>query len=472
MVRTLEETLRAQQTLRRAQAMPLEVYIAKFTLKYQNESKFRANVHKSMGLSRRARFKLAIEKRFRPAKYKQDTTDLIIEYAKEARQKTIEYAQVLSEQETTFKTEQDLATTSSTLETIQKNTEKAGEEYSELERRKEEEKQRALAELEQKNKEEAERREREKEAIQLRTDAERIAKEKVQAYINRTGLITTKESGEVEYNDGAFTEFLENRVLDEVVGEVEKESGKTGFLAKTKKEYDGLISHYDEMEDWSELPDMDLSESISNARRKGYRVPRRMRHFIVGKYEKKRVNGKLSLDSALAIDLSGSMKGPKFQAAKKVGLSMNALMRKLNPQNKRYMAGFNSSVWDLTSLDLMRNSRPRENTRTDLALSWGLEKLKDSPLSMFYLLTDGYPEPYSAYIESLKIASKFKEYPQIKLRIFYVGNSSDSKDMIKELATASGPATKLSVVDVDRLASGIVSDFGDCIHQMSRVEEF
>lgn len=452
--------------------MPLENYIARFTMQYRTQRSFRASVHAHLKLSKREKFRLAIEKTLMPARYKQETDELIQDYAKEARQKAIEYSKVIEEQLATEKAQAELEITNKELEKITLETEQTKSEYSQIQAKKNQETERILAEFEMKRREEAEKRRSESERIENKTDAEKIAQQKIQEYLKRSQLLVVDEKGNSEFNNEALTRTLENRILNEVVGEIEKETGKTGFIATTKREYDGLISHYAEMDDWSEFSDVDWMESIATARTRGYRVPKRISHFIVAKYGRKRVQGKVALDSALMIDTSGSMKGAKFAAVQKVGWALSALMRKLNPENKRYMSRFSNDVSDITSLELMREVSPEGGTRTDLALAHGLELLKDSPLAMFYLLTDGYPEPESAYTESLKIAAKFQEYPNIKLRIFYVGDGSDSKRIIREIGKAAGPSTKISIVNAEKVASGVLMDFQDSIKQMARMEDF
>ena len=207
----------------------------------------------------------------------------------------------------------------------------------------------------------------------------------------------------------------------------------------------------------------------------GYRRPT-FPYLVVGKKQPKTAHGKIQLDTAQILDISGSMThNNRINIAKKTLLANSALMRRLNPSNNMYMGVYSDAVKDVTSSDLFRSVAADGYTRTDLALEWLLGKLeKTGEPSIAYLVTDG--EPYHPNVSNMmerciNYAERFKKLP-IMLTIFLVDGDASSEANIIEIGQAAGSDTKVIPVEVDDLGSGVIRAGADNIHQMYSIGDF
>jgi hypothetical protein len=467
----LENIAAREATIKRIQDLPLEVYIEKFAKKYHEDSNFRKGVHKSLNLSTRKKMGLVFAKTFMHKTYEKETNELITTYATNIREKTLQLYVAIQEQKNSKQTEQQLDATKQQLDAASSEHIKANEDLKAAAAKKEEEERKIAAEYETKIQEEKDKKAKAEEELRLKTDAERLAKEKLKEYLQRNESLKF-EGDRVEFNEPALMKKLEDMFLKEVVADIDKQGGKSlGFLARVKKEYERVITHLGEMDDYDEMGEMDLIESIINARSRGYRVPCRVDHYITGKEgpKKKFVMGKISIPTRTAIDYSGSMaEYNKYIAAQKVGGATGALMRKLSQGNKHDIAIYSSSLTPVTFAELMKNNSPGGGTATHLALDWLYDGLKDSGASIANLLTDGCPDSVEACVESAK---KFKNNPYIQLKIFLIGNDAGALNNIKAIGKAAGSSTKVIPVSMDNIAAGVISNFEDSIRKIYSIDE-
>jgi len=222
------------------------------------------------------------------------------------------------------------------------------------------------------------------------------------------------------------------------------------------------------MRDLSDLPQVDWTKSIILSRTRGYRTPQHP-YLVAGKFEGR---GKVSLDTAIAIDNSRSMmNNNRLDAARKTGLAVSALMRKLNPDNETFLAKYSDRLDEISSAELMK-LRISGATRTDLALKWGLEKLSGRGPSFFYLVTDGVPYPYSAEKNCYKIAEQYKQHSDIMLRVFLIDGNDNAKKIIRKIGKAAGESTKVIPVESRKLASGVMKELSESMNDMMDIMNF
>ncbi|HLC66905.1 MAG TPA: vWA domain-containing protein, partial [Candidatus Nanoarchaeia archaeon] len=305
--------------------------------------------------------------------------------------------------------------------------------------------------------------------IVQQTDAEQIVRSALTAHLKRSPYLTVDSAGALTFDERKLVQRLESLFLTEIVDGIEQEEGR-GFLTRARQRFEHVLSHWGEMEDLSEIAEVDWIESIILSRIRGYRVPV-FPHFVVAKYEERPKNalGKKSVDTALAIDSSGSMDDNyRFEVAKKAAMATTALLRQLNPKNATYVSHFNNEVYDLSSPELLRQTNAGGGTRTEKALEWMIERLKDSGPSLAYLITDGDPNDVTATIAA---AGKFKERP-ILLRIFLVDGNARTEEIIREIGRAAGPRTKVIPVRYDALGKDVLRDVSTSIGQMAEIAYF
>jgi vacuolar-type H+-ATPase subunit H len=448
---------------------PEDVYIQRFIEKYQNQKNFRKKVHRFMNVSKKSLVGLGLKRIFSSRKYEAMTNEMISQYARQIRNKTLEAYGVLQNVDVVTQTEKTLTEKEREFNYAQQKVNEARAKEAEIISQTEGEKQRVTDEIEHKKREAQEIAASEARGISEKTDVTALVNQKLQDYLRQTNSIVVSADGTETFNDDKMAGRLEGLFLKEVIADVEKESGKTGFLAKVKSDYEGLVSHLGEMTDISEVAGIDLVESIIYARERGFRLPVLMEHFIVEKYSPRMVNGKMCVDYAQVMDVSGSMKDDgKFIAAQKAALANNALMKKMSPHNKGYQAVYNDRVWEVTSAQLMKEVSPGNGTETDKALDWLLEKLIGGGPSIATLLTDGMPNSVEC---AKRVARQFENHPYIHLRIFLIGNDGGALENIKAIGKAAGKNTRVIPIQNYNIASGMISDFENCIKGMYSIDE-
>ncbi len=247
------------------------------------------------------------------------------------------------------------------------------------------------------------------------------------------------------------------------------QEGASGFMASVKNSYDGLIAYYAEIDELSELPNVEWRQSIAYSRAHGYRYPQ-FPYLISGKTDDSSSRGRASIDTALSLDISGSMRDDgRFSVGQKTALALSALMRRMNPRNNTYLSVFNYHLEPVTSLKLLREVKPDGGTLTELALEWLIGTLKDSRPSIAYLMTDGRPNNIEATVMA---ARKFRDYPNILLRIFLIDGDAESEEIIRQIGRAAGPSTKVIPVKNYQLPSGLIKEISQAIKGMYAIDAF
>ncbi|MDO8556709.1 MAG: hypothetical protein Q7R96_06075 [Nanoarchaeota archaeon] len=460
----LETTVAATENI-----LPLEEYTKRFNERYHKETRFKQIVHVYLNLSRGTRFGLGFKSIFMPGSYKKQTEEIIATYAQKIYQ-DLEEARKLKQQ---FE--------------ILKEKEKEEKEAREAARTAEEERRKALTAAEQlritheEKQQNITRRAQEEQTriatervtalqtIKEKTDIRAFLAKKVREKMLATGLITADEAGSMRFDAQKIVNKLEDMALDNVIEEIEQDDGR-GFLRRIQNTYDGLIEYYSSMEDWGELPDVDWRATIIQARRNGRMKPRYQEDFITGKRGGSYQRVQPHIDSAITMDVSGSMDGARLEMARKTSFATRALMRRLHPDNQNYLSVFNERVREIQPMDLETgNVQAGGGTNTEYALDWLINTLADKKPSIAYLITDGEPNNLDS---TIKAAQRFRDYPHIFLRIFLIDCSEAGIANVRQFGNAAGPETKVIPVKDYQLATGVIRDLPDVLNGMYSVSSF
>ncbi len=456
-----------------SQIPPLEEYVKNFTHRYKTEKPFRNLANDYLKLKPAKKFKLRMLKFFKRSEYERETNDMLRDYAIviresaiKAQQALIESEQLTATQEEFEKQTRDLTKTKSELSEVEKN-------YQTLQF----EKQKALEQLERefegKRIEEENKKQLKESEVISKTDTKSIIKEQLTHHVTRLPLFKVASTGDITFDDKKFTEAVEDFYLEDVINEIEKDPRQRNFLSKTQNLYDGVISFFDEIEDLSEIPNIEWTESIIYSRTQGYRFPT-FPYMIVGKPEPRKK--RYTVDAAIDADTSGSTNtNNRFEMIKKTSLATHSLMRKLNPKNSVYMSHFNNENHPISTTDLIKNVYPGGGTRIDLALDWLLDTLKDHGPSLAYLITDGEPTAPDGF-DPVKlccdVARKFPLYPNVMLRIWLIDGNKSTEEKIRKIGLAAGRTTKVIPVKNYMLANGMIKDVSDSFREMYDIDKF
>lgn len=465
--------------------LSVEQYVQEFTDRYQQEKPFKKIVHQYMKLGGVKKTKLKLAKSVRwimPSLYKSQTDGLIKDYAMKIREELLKAAELENELKMLKQAEEELNKKADEVVTTveQKDTTEAT--VQQLSQEKDLAVKKIQEELGVRKLEEDEKKKIVQEEIKLKTNVQTIVQEKLKTYIAGSALIKIQPGDRVIFNDAKIAEKLEDMMLAEVIADIEQMDGR-GFMTKVKGAYDNLITYYSEINDLSELTDVDWVESVILSRTKGYRYPV-FPHLISGKRRPATKRGRIQVASRNAMDISGSMdRNDRFAMGKKTVLAQDALMRHLNPDNKTELATYSNELTPVTPAELIKLGAPYGTTRTDLALEWMLEGLKDEPLAIATLLTDGLPEasnsglkdkgPVEAGIELTEAAArKYREYPNVKLRIFFIDGDETTIGIMRKIAKAAGNDTKIIPIKNYQLATGTLKEVHDVLGEMYSANEF
>ncbi len=450
-------------------AMPellsFEEYITRFSQRYRKEKPFQTIVHTYLHISRTRRAKLGLARHVYPSWYQRTTDKLVRNYALQVRTELEKALEVKNEllqiqEASTILTQgaDDVLRTAAERKVAEESTRETTEQ-----------KQLALYGVEQQietgKRVEEERAAIEQEMIRAKTDAQAIARKKLEERLTSSSLIRVDSEGILQFDEQRIVDRLERLFLQEIIETVEREDG-CGFMSKVRQNYEGLFSHHDALEELGELPVVEWVQSIILSRTKGYRLPT-FPYFMVQKFEE-RTRG--TLDSAISIDWSGSMKDDnKYIVARKAGLATRALLRKLNPRNETYLSVYSASVRSKTSAELMKIETPENGTCTDFALDWLLTTLTGHVPSLAYLITDGLPNNVH---DAIKVAQRFQEHPYIHLRIFLINGDANSEENIRKIGRAAGPNTKVIPIKDYELPGGVLRNIDQSIGEMQSIMSF
>lgn len=476
---SLEAVVEAQVISPRASSQSISINPDIFYKRYVRESTFREMVHDYLGLSIFQKGGLKLGKVFRKKWYGRRTKELIYTYAEHIRTEQEKVQELEKEKAELQKAEEEIHRREEELKKAESSQREAYLKYGKAEA----EKKAAVTAVEttvsQKVQEEEGRANEELRQLRQEKDARLLVQQKLTEHLTSSPLLKINAAGVIEFNEEKLVQRLEDLFLKEIVDGIEKESG-SGFISNTIRQYNEVISHWDELEELGEIGRVDWVRSMIYSRSKGYRRPT-FPYLIAAKHEETRKTGRGQVASANIVDSSGSMKNNnRWQAAIKMELAAVALMRKLNPDNKTYSAHFNDAVYPVSSAELLRlmDRTPKGGTRTDLALEWLLNTLKEAGPAIANLTTDGYPEcnPYEFKSEELfmkrvyETARRFRDYPLIKLRIFGVDLDESTKAIVRYIQKEAG--AKVCFVDSQRLGKEVIKDYAAAIGEMHEVGEF
>ncbi|MBT5271826.1 hypothetical protein HN695_06650 [Candidatus Woesearchaeota archaeon] len=449
----------------------IEAYIKRFTRRYEKESVFQEIVHKYMKLTGFGKFKLKVGRVFSESWYQKKRNALIGKYAEKVKHDVEIADEIKRDMQALKEGATQLTGRARDVKSADNKKETAQTEYQLT---LEEEKAKVIETnrlAEEKRRKELLKKQAALEEIRIRTDAEAIVQEKLVAHVRTSGLIQEDPMGRLSFDEEKLVTHLEEMFLNEIVTGIEKEDGKTGFVARIKEEWSDAISHWAEIESLGELADIDWHQSIIYSRMHGYKKPV-FPFLITAKYEpvSTSVAGRVSIPTAISIDTSGSMdQNNRFAVAKKAAMATKALMRRMNPENNTFLSRYCDNVFELTSKELYNYNHIYNGTNTHLALDWMLEKLAPEGVGFAYLITDGYPNYQQAAIES---ASRFRDHPLIQLRIFLIDPDRESKGLVKRIGEAAGPNTKFIPIDNYNLGGGMIRDVSECINGMYDMASF
>lgn len=452
-----------------SQVPQLEEFIERFSNRYKSETVFREIVHDFLDLSGSARLRLAVGKKVFKGWYAKKTDKMIEAYAIETRDSIQEVydANLTDELLALSQAEQTLLNNTDAVRGANDYLVGASDAYQQSITEKEEQTRNIADEFENKKDDIESKLEDQKSEVNIKTDATRIAKEKLKTFIESSEYVSN-ESGVLQFDEQQIVKSLEDIFLDEIVKGIETSDGHSGFMSNLKRTYDGVVDHWDEMEDLSELSDVDWVQSTIYSRTRGYRKPQ-FPYLIVGKSQSFE-STKVSIDTAMSLDLSGSMEGDRFSMAQKTVLANHSLMRQLNPSNNVYLSVYSQdSVRPVSTADLMKNVHPYGGTPTHLALDWLFNVLQGKGPSIAYLISDGAPDSVEAAINS---ASKFRDCPEIMLRLFLIDGNSSTRAITKEIGMAAGPDTKVVPVSNGQFAGGMIRDVGSAIGGLYDIKDF
>lgn len=442
-------------------------YYKIFSERYKKEEAFKDIMHNYLGVNGFERFGLGLLKKFNKKSYEKKTQTLIktysekiktdLEHAKAAKEET---QKLKEERKRAEETKELLGSKLTAYQTIEKQLQERIAERNATE-------QKILQDYDAMTAEEKLKKLQQKKEIDVALNAERIAREKLEEFVKNSSFTRIDEHGQLSFNEKEILRLLEDRFLNEIIEGIEKETDR-GFMSQIKEIYDGVISQYDELEDLEEIPHIDWVQSAIYSRTKGYMTPQ-FPYIITGKPEKGG-RGKASIDTAIALDTSGSMRdNNRFYIAKKTTLALHALMRKLNPENKTYLSQFTDNLSEITTAELMKMGNAEGRTATEKALDWLINKLEGNGPALAYLITDGDPNDLSA---TIKAARNYSAHPQIQLRIFLVDGDSCTEDKIRKIGKAAGNSTKVIPVKNYQLANGLIKDVSKAIGNMYSISYF
>ena len=442
----------------------LEQQITLFPKKYKEEAPFRKLVNGYLELKRTYKIKLAIGKRMRKSWYEHQVDDIISQYATRIRddlQKKLVLEKELAE----------IKAIEENLEGSISEIEKANELKREATRAKLDvlaeqgtKEQTLLSEEMERQRLEQQRLLERQQQIQLKADAEQIVKEKLEHLVKNSSLIKKTENGSYVFNDHRMMMKLEDMFLDEILDSISHE-GRGSFMTKTKNMYSHVVDYYDRASKPSEIKRANWTKSIILSAQHGYRGP--VYPFIVVGRGKGKTRG--SLDTGVIIDYSGSMKeNNRMEAARKTGGAINACMRRLNPDNQTFLAGFSDEVVPLTPKELM-HLQPYNSTKTHLAIDWLYNTLHGRGPAIAYLITDGAPDSVELAVKS---ASRFSQNPYLMLRIFLIDGNRDTEEIMRRVGKAAGPRTKIASVKGYQLGGSVIKDIPDVLSEMYDIAHF
>lgn len=441
-----------------------EEFTKRFADRYRSEQSFREIVHRYLRLSRMKEGALAVAKTLHLPWYKSETGRLVNKYAATIYTETARLTEVERGLEELRRAEQIFQAAASALNAQQAAAQEKAEELN----RTAEEAAAARAQIQKAYQEKVLKEERTAEQVSEEilksTDAQAVVKEKLGQMVMGSPLVKVDDEGTLRFDEEQMVRRLEEMALDEIIEGIEGDS-TSGFISRLGRTYDEVITHLDEIQDLSELAQVDWLQSAVYSRMKGHEYPT-FPHLIVGRGDGK---GRTSIDTAVTIDRSGSMdKRNRMNMAVKTGLAMTALMRRLNAGSHTYLSVFSDDIRQVTSREL-RNTYSEGSTRTELAIDWLGKTLAESGLCIAYIITDGAPNHME---ETIAAARRLQNNPNILLRIFLIDGTEGTEENIRKIGMAAGQYTKVIPVESYALGKRVIGDVSDAIGEIRVITEF
>ncbi|MBI3334757.1 hypothetical protein HYZ97_04695 [Candidatus Pacearchaeota archaeon] len=448
---------------------PLEEFVSKFNTRYEQEVPFRELVHTYLGLDGFERFKLGLGKVFARNWHKRTTEGMVNEYASYVHGDLQKASDFYTEFKKLKDAEKAVREKEEEVQTARKQVEEIHEEQMTLVNEREQELNQRQLEYGTRLATEQERIRAEQERVKIMTDAKRLVQEKLTQRIKKSQLVTITKEGGIVFDDQKVAQKLEDLFLGQIIDDINQEDA--GFMVRLRESFEGVVSHTDVIEGLEELPHVDWVQSLIYSRTRGFSRPV-FPYFMVGKPEGDIERLVARIDTGIALDTSGSMiENKRFEIAQKATLATHALMRQLSPQNRMYLAQYSGALSEITTAQLMREVNPNGGTETYRALDWMREKLKDSPLAIAYLITDGYPNT-DIIQRTIESARAYREHPNIMLRIFLIDPEPQSAEIIRSIGKAAGEQTKVMPIKNYQLANGVIKDIADTMGQMQSIGTF
>ncbi|MEK6845640.1 MAG: hypothetical protein AABY26_02680, partial [Nanoarchaeota archaeon] len=232
-----------------------------FYKRYVRESTFREMVHDYLGLSFVQKSGLKLGKVFRKKWYGRRTKELIYTYAERIRTEQEKVQELEKEKAELQKAEEEMRRREEELKRVESSQREAYIKYGKAEI----EKKAAVTAVEttasQKVQEEELRANEEMRQLGQEKDARLLVQQKLTEHLAKSPLLKVNAAGVIEFNEEKLVQRLEDLFLKEIVDGIERESNSGGFLSNTIREYNEVISHWDEIEDMGELGRVDWVRS-------------------------------------------------------------------------------------------------------------------------------------------------------------------------------------------------------------------
>jgi hypothetical protein len=461
------KTIKAEQPPRIINIRPQTVYetmneeqlMDEFRTRYQSDERFRDSVYRDLKIGRARKAKLKFKSWILPSSYKKEVESIVHEYVVKLKKALDLQIQIrLFEEEKRKLAEK--ARTITEKEQVIAETEGA---YNELTAKINGETEKINGEFLQQSEEERTALEKQKEFIAQKTNAESIVAEQLKKAILSSELVKKDDKGNANFDNDAMTRKIASICLDEILSGMAA-TGKGGFMGEIQNSYRGVFSHYEKPRSSMDIRKVDWKKSKIASMKKGFKEPT-WPYLVVKRYKGL---AKCSIDTAIMMDKSGSMREERWDPAKKTTLAIDALMRRLNPKNNTFLGVFSGDAYSVTPLELMNKvTTDGGGTYINKALDWIIDTLKDKGPSIGYLITDGDPQGEGDIVgETYKSAEKFRHHPDILLRIFAIDADRNMRKTLGEIARRTGGNTAIIYVDKGKIGAKVVEETNNAMKRM------
>jgi hypothetical protein len=478
--RTAIETMIEEKVDKKYPLLDPDEYLTLFTERYKGEDDFRDVVHEYLDLTVFQRAGLAIGKRVFKKWYDQKTDSMVEHYAETVRKGVLSARDIMHSNLLKKYVEEEVEEKSSVVKKTNQSYERLENERQSLVERRDQERVDNLVQINQDREKKLRLLERQREEAKAMASAQEVIGSHIRKKIENSSVVKKDSSGILLFDEEKIMGVLENLFLDEIIEGINNEDGGS-FFTKIQSEFEGLVSHWEQINDLSELPRVNWIMSTIHSRAFGHQNAT-FPYLMVGQMEGfQKVNA--SIDTATCLDTSGSMSTDKLNIAKKTSLSIGALMKRLNPNNECFLSHYNNKLHEVSSIEMYREVTSHGYTRTDLALNWLVDKLAGRGPSIANLITDGYP--YSSGVDAQELAyeaaEKFQDHPYLMLRIYLVDGDAEARGIVKKIGKIAsggdnvsdkGKKVRFIPVDSSALGGNVIRNVHEAIQGMYDLDEF